>query len=177
MKKIMISLLLIAAFFTTKTMAQEVKNTFKVNPLSALFRTGSLFYERAVSPQSTIQLGFAFTGLKLDETKFRGLALTPEYRYFIKKKAPVGIYIAPFAKYQNYSITDAEDSGSYTSFGGGLSLGRQWVYNSGFVLDMFFGPSFNSGTYTAESGSQQVDINGGIDGFGLRVGIALGFGF
>lgn len=177
MKKIILSLLLVTALLSNIVMAQEVKNTFKINPLSALFRTGSLFYERTVSPQSALQLGFAFTGLKLNETKFSGLALTPEYRYFIKKKAPAGIYVAPFAKYQNYTLTGGEDKGTYTSFGGGLSLGRQWVYQSGFVMDMFFGPSFNFGTYKAESGSQQVDVKGGIDGFGLRVGIALGFGF
>jgi hypothetical protein len=41
---------------------------------------------------------------------------------------------------------------------------------------MFFGPAYNSGNFKVTAGSEP-DLNAGIDGFGLRVGITLGLGF
>lgn len=157
--------------------AQNEKNTVKINPLSALFRTGSVFYEHAISSKSSVQLGFAISGAKLDKEKFRGIALTPEYRFYLKNNAPDGLYFAPFSKYQHYTISNDTDKGTYSSFGGGLMLGRQWMYKSGFVLDLFLGPAFNSGTYKQEYGNGDPEISGAIDGFGIRVGLAIGFGF
>lgn len=178
MKKIFKNSLFILAFVVASSLkAQEVKNTVKINPLSALIRTGSAFFEHKVSSSSSVQLGFAFTGAKLDEDKFRGLALTPEYRYYVKKNAPNGLYLAPFAKYQHLSLTNDTDKGTFNSFGGGLMLGRQWVYKSGFVLDLFLGPAFNSGTYKQEYGNGDPDLSAAIDGFGLRIGISIGLGF
>lgn len=177
MKKALLSTLLIFTIFSTKIRAQEAKNTIKINPISALVRVGSMFYERKISPSSSLQLGVAYIGFKSGDTKFSGLALTPEYRYFIKKAPLSGLYVGPFAKYQNLRVTEGADYGRYNSFGGGVSLGRQWVYSSGLVLDIFLGPVFNSGKYTAESGAQQITLSRGIDGFGLRAGLSIGFGF
>ena len=174
MKKTILIAIAVFAFFGAA--AQEAKNTIKINPLSALLKTGSVFYERKLNEGTSLQLGVAYTGIKLDDTKFEGLAITPEVRFYLKQKAISGLYAAPFLRYQNYSVTDGTDKGTYTSFGGGALIGRQWVYGSGFVLDIFFGPSFNSGDYKVKLGTEP-DIKGGIDGFGLRTGIALGFGF
>ena len=169
--------LFISFLSATQIFAQEVQNTVSMNPLSALLRIGSVFYQRKVADNSSLQMGVAFTGLKLDDTKFTGLALTPEYRWYPKKNALHGLYLGPFVRYQNYTIKEADNKGSFFSIGGGAVLGRQWVYGSGFALDLFFGPSFNSGKYKAESGDDDLDINGAIDGFGLRAGVSIGFGF
>ena len=47
------------------------------------------------------------------------------------------------------------------------------------MLDLFFGPAYNSGKIRAEGSADEDDFNvsGGIDGFGLRTGITLGFRF
>lgn len=174
MKKIL--LIAFSALILTNAKAQDAENTVKINPLSALLRIGSVFYERKLNENSSLQLGVAYTGLKLDDVKFTGLAITPEYRYYFKQKAISGVYTAPFLRYQNYNVKDGTDEGKYTSFGGGILIGRQWVYGSGFVLDLFFGPSYNNGDFKVKSGSEP-DIKGGIDGMGIRTGIALGFGF
>ncbi|WP_423149176.1 DUF3575 domain-containing protein [Rubrolithibacter danxiaensis] len=176
MKKPLLITLLVF-FAGSSLVAQEVNNTFKINPLSALLRVGSVFYERKVADNGSLQLGVAYTGLKLDDTKFTGLALTPEYRYFPKANALSGVYLAPFLRYQNYKLKENDNKGSYSSFGGGALIGRQWVFKSNFTLDLFFGPSFNSGKYKAESGDEDIDISGGINGFGLRTGLSLGLGF
>jgi len=175
MKKLLLVAVTALMFLNTK--AQEVQNTIKINPLSALIRTGSVFYERKTNDAMSLQLGVAYTGVKLDDTKFSGLAITPEIRFYIKKHAPTGLYAAPFLRYQSYTTSDDTDKGSYKSFGGGALIGHQWVYNSGFTLDLFFGPSYNNGNYSATVGTDEPEISGGIEGFGIRTGIALGFGF
>ena len=175
MKKFLLCALTAFAFCNVK--AQEVQNTIKINPLSALLRTGSVFYERKVDDGMSVQLGVAYTGIKLDDTKFTGLAVTPEVRFYLKKHAPTGLYAAPFLRYQNYSVSDDTDKGKYTSFGGGAVMGYQWVFGSGFALDLFFGPSYNNGEYKASQGSNEPEIKGGIEGFGLRTGVTIGFGF
>lgn len=172
------SLLCVAAalmFFSAK--AQDATNTLKINPISALLSTGSVFYERKINDGMSAQLGIAYTGIKISDTKFRGLAITPEVRFYFKQNALSGLYAAPFLRYQDYKLSDGIDEGKYTSFGGGALIGRQWVYESGFTLDLFFGPSYNSGKYKATAGTDEPDIKGGIEGMGIRTGIALGFGF
>jgi len=175
MKKLLVTAVMALALFGAK--AQDAKNTIKINPLSALLKTGSVFYEHKLNDNVSAQLGVAYTGLKLDDVKFSGIAITPEVRFYLKQRAISGLYAAPFLRYQDYTVTDGTDKGNYTSFGGGALIGRQWVYGSGFVLDIFFGPSYNSGTYKAIQGNGEPEIKGGLEGFGLRTGIALGFGF
>ncbi len=177
MKKNILLTLVLLGVLTSKISAQEVNNTVKLNPLSALLRIGSVFYERKMNDKMSLQLGVAYTGLRFDETKFSGFSTTPELRYYPKANALNGLYLGPFLRYQNYSVKDDSNKGTYSSFGGGAVIGRQWVYKSGFTLDLFFGPSYNAGRFKAEDGSGEPDISGGIDGFGLRTGLAIGFGF
>ena len=177
MKKLFLITITILSFTSVSVSAQEVTSTFKINPLSALFKTGSLFFEHKVAAKSSLQLGAAYTALKFDETKFTGFSITPEYRYFPKGNALSGIYLGPYLRYQNLTLTAGDSKGSYSSIGGGAVIGRQWVYKSGFVFDLFFGPSYNSGKVKADPGSSEPEVKAGIDGFGLRTGIALGFGF
>lgn len=174
-RKLLLCAVTALTFFSAK--AQDAKNTLKINPLSALISTGSIFYERKVSDGMSAQLGLAYTGIKISDTKFTGLAITPEVRFYIKHHAPTGLYAAPFVRYQNYTVSDDEDEGKYNSFGGGILMGHQWIYGSGFTLDLFFGPSYNNGEYKATSGTEEPEIKGGIEGFGIRTGIAIGFGF
>lgn len=55
MKKIVLALAVV--FAATGLNAQDGKlNAIKINPLSLAFATGNVSYERAVGPQSSIQL-------------------------------------------------------------------------------------------------------------------------
>ena len=157
----------------------EEKNVIKLNPLGALFGSGSVFYEHKIDDKHSWQLGIAYMGLRIDATHFSGLAITPEYRIYIKKRALSGVYIGPYLRYQNYSVrTSDTDKGNYTSYGAGVLIGRQWVYKSGFVLDLFAGPRYNLGRTKSSSGDSSIsEPDFIINGFGLRTGIALGFGF
>jgi len=175
MKRTLFITLAFVSLASLTSLAQDAKNAFKINPLSALFRTGSVFYEHKLSEKASFQLGAAYLGLKIEDVKFSGFSVTPEYRYYPKENALSGLYIGPYLRYQNLTVKDEMNKGSYSSVGGGVVLGRQWAYKSGFVLDLFFGPSYNAGKVKADDGSEEPEISTAIDGFGIRTGILIGF--
>jgi len=181
MRKILLLALFCFVLSSARSQSEE-KNVIKFNPIGAPVGIGSIFYEHKIDDKHSWQMGVGYLGLKIDNVKLSGLVLTPEYRIYTKKNALSGVYVGPFLRYQNYTLKDNESTdnytGTYSSFGGGVVIGRQWVYRSGLVLDLFAGPSFNSGKIEVTSGSGSADEPGlGINGFGLRIGLALGFGF
>jgi hypothetical protein len=180
MKKVVLITAFVAAVFGAN--AQEGnKNAVKLNPLSLFLATGNVAYERAVSDNQTFQLGLFYTGVGISDLKYSGLGITPEYRFYIAghKEAMNGVYVGPFARYQNFTIKEKSsgDKISYSSIGGGALLGWEKTWGSGFVLDIFLGPSYNSGKIKENVDEGDWDISSGIDGFGLRTGITIGFSF
>jgi hypothetical protein len=183
MKKTLIFLLVI--IFTIPTFAQEAstvstdKNTLKINTLSLFLGTGSIFYERKISDMTSGQMGLAYMGFKLGDTKFTGLILTPEFRIYPKKNAIDGFYIAPYLRYQNFTVKSTTDDskGTLSSMGGGLLFGRQWITKSGFTMDLFFGGHYGSSSVKVDNGSATSIDSKFFSGFKPRVGFALGFSF
>lgn len=191
MKKVLV---MAAAFFAmTMGAAQAQSNIVKVNILSPVVSTGSFFYERTIADDKSLQLGLFYTGFSIGETKFSGFGVTPEFRKYLSssKQAPEGFYLAPFLRYQSfnlkteYSDWSSESEGetttaeaSYNTIGGGLLVGKQWVFADRIVLDTFFGPNYNHGNIKAKDGSTEEQFEtGAFGGFGIRTGIALGLKF
>jgi hypothetical protein len=183
MKKILAVLL--AIVLAVPSFAQEKtanfsteKNVLKINTLSLICATGSIFYERKISDMTSLQMGVAYLGYKFSDVKFSGLILTPEFRIYPKKAAIDGMYIAPYVRYQNFSASSGEtdSKGTLSVIGGGLLFGRQWITNSGFTMDLFFGGHYGSANVKLESGtdSDELDL---FSGFRVRAGFALGFAF
>ncbi len=180
MKKLTFGIIVLAAglMLSSSVFAQK-KNAIKVNIFSPIVRTGSFFYERALSNATSAQLGFFYTGYKISDTKFSGFGITPEFRFYPSKKEDMkGFYLAPFVRYQNFSLTqDATDSkGTFTSFGGGVLIGGQFLFGNIVTLDMFIGPAYYSGTTKVNSGTGSFDL-GSFDGFGVRAGVTVGIAF
>jgi hypothetical protein len=151
-----------------------------MNPASVLLSTGNVSYERAITSNQSAQLGVFYSGLGLGDFKYEGFGLTPEYRFYFggDRQALNGGYVAPFARYQQFSISDKASNakGKFETIGGGAVLGYEKSSRSGFVFDLFAGPSYNNIKF--KNGSENdFDIKGGIKGFGLRAGISLGFTF
>jgi hypothetical protein len=88
------------------------------------------------------------------------------------------MYIAPYLRYQKFTLSNTEtnDEGSLTSMGGGLVFGRQWITNSGFTMDLFFGGHYGDASVKADVGEESFDVNF-FKGFKPRFGFALGFAF
>lgn len=182
MKKFL--LIIIAAMLAMPSFSQEKskisteKNVLKVNTLSLFLGTGSVFYERGFTDMISGQLGVGYLRYSAAGTSFSGLFLTPEARFYLKKNAIDGFYLGPYLRYQKFTLkNDANAEGSMNSMGGGLVLGRQWITNSGFTMDLFFGGHYGSTSLKADAGSEgSFNINA-FNGFKPRIGFALGFAF
>jgi len=61
--------------------------------------------------------------------------------------------------------------------GGGLIFGRQWITDSGFTMDLFFGGHYGKADVTVDSGPDSFDKTGLFEGFRMRMGFAIGFAF
>jgi hypothetical protein len=173
---------LIAASFAVHAQEETRSNAIKLNPLSLVVATGNVAYERAVSSNQSIQIGGFYGSFSLSGLKYTGFGILPEYRIYFagQKQALNGVYVAPFVRYQSFNLKDKEtnDKASFNSFGGGATIGWQKMWNGGFVLNLFAGPSYSSGKIKSTDGSSsEFDVKAGIDGFGIRSGISLGFGF
>lgn len=179
--------------FAQSKSAASVDNVVKINPLSFVVQTVSVFYERKIADNKSIQLGLLYTGFGVDGTDYSGFGITPEYRYYFSGDgAPSGWFLGPYVRYQNLTLereysdffsgttTTSKDKYTLDSFGGGVVIGRQWVFSSGVSLEFFLGPNYSGGTLKAKStnsGNTTVDLNGAFDGFGLRAGVTVGYGF
>jgi len=159
----------------------EKKNVFKINLSSLVFNNYSVQYERAVAKKTSVALGFSVrpkgplpfanslqdqygssnsdAARAIDQTKLSNMSITPEVRFYLgRKPAPLGFYIAPFARYnemkfdQMYTFTPSDNklhtaniNGKITSIGGGVLLGAQWGLGKNFSLDWWIvGPIIGS---------------------------------
>jgi len=172
-------------FFTILNIANgQVKNAIKFNIFSPIVRTGSFFYERTLTESSSLNFGFLFTKIGVGDTDFSGWALTPEYRFYLSETAaPHGFYVAPYLRYQQFSLTHensydaAYSKADMTGYGGGLLVGRQWVFKQRVTFDLFIGPSYTSADLKVKSGDEEDFETGSWDGFGVRAGVTLGIAF
>lgn len=152
-------------------------NVIKFNILAPVVKTANFQYERAFGNKS-FQLGAFYTGFSPETTKFSGFGITPEVRFYLgDTDAPEGFYAAPFVRYQSFTIeeTDPDFSakGTFSAFGGGLIIGKQWIFKEKVALDLFIGPAYSSGKVKVEEGTGTLDAEA-FDGFGVRFGVCFG---
>lgn len=176
-----LQLLSTIAFVVMASAAIAQSNAVKINLLSPVARTINLAYERAISENGSIQLGFFYTGAKIADTKIDGFGITPEYRIYLSSTpAPNGFYVAPFLRYINFKAEDKTDNtinkATVTQFGGGVVVGRQWVFKERVTFDLFIGPKYQGTDIKVTSG--QDSFSGSLfNNFGIRGGITLGVAF
>ncbi|MBL7841181.1 MAG: DUF3575 domain-containing protein [Cyclobacteriaceae bacterium] len=178
MKLKMYAVLICIAVTVSAGYAQQ--NVIKINILAPIVKTFNIQYERALTDQSSLQLGFFYTGYSSGDSKFSGFGITPEYRFYLSETAaPQGVYVAPFLRYQSFSIEDdaADAKADFSAFGGGLILGKQWIFKEKVALDIFLGPAYYSGNVDVKSGTEDDFETGAFDGFSLRAGVCFGFRF
>ena len=167
----------INGFLAPKALAQK-SNVLKNNILSPIASTLNLQYERKISGNSSFQLGFYYAGFSIENTKFSGIGITPEYRFYLSDtEAPQGVYLAPFVRYQDFTVANGTDKGTITTMGGGLIFGKQWLFKEKIALDIFLGPKYSSRSVSVTSGTDSFDTGSGLSGFGLRAGVCFGFAF
>ena len=186
MKKLLLSSVMIIVLCTGALEAQVKQNLVKTSLTSVFFRTYVLAYERVFNADMSVQLGAYYMGWSVGDAQLDGFAVTPEFRYYLseKKDAPSGGFIAPFVRYQSYSLTSKDldqgdpeyAKGTLSAIGGGILVGYQRLFKETISLSAFIGPAYNSGDveYESNEGAFDVDL---FDGFGVRAGVNLGFAF
>ncbi len=172
-------------------MAFAQNTVIKVNPLSLILLTANVAAEHAVSSKMSVQLGASFGGFKLgdgdNKTSYTGLSAVPEVRFYLTKSdAPKGFFVGPYGVVRSYTtkqtVTDFngdtyEAKQKLNVFGGGLNTGYQFLFDSGFVLDLFAGPCYGSTTSKVITGSEEDIDPGSFSGISVRAGLALGWSF
>ena len=140
--------------------------------------TANTSFEYKLNKTIGAQLGIGYTMFNISSLKYEGIRLTPEFRFYPRERALNGVYLAPYFRYQHYQLSEDVNKLIYESFGGGLLFGFQRVFESGFVVDIFFGPSYNSGKFSAQEGNKTDESLGfGMNGTGIRTGMTIGFAF
>lgn len=163
----------------TPALYETVNHVAKINLTSFMFRTFALQYEKKITRSKTFALGliyrpnvstpfyniilkdtnFAFskeTRYMMSSSKYTTFMLTPEFRFYLRKKAPRGLYLAPFLRYKfekenaNYlyqesSISSVLRVGKYNivnhTIGAGVLFGIQILTKKKVTIDFwFFGP-------------------------------------
>lgn len=180
MKKI--ALFVVAALLMSTGLMGQKQNALKTDLFSAFLRTGVLKYERALNENMSLQIGGFYTGYSPGDTEARlsGIGITPEFRYYLSEKnpAPHGTYLAPNARYMKLTVEDQSinEEASLTSFGFAINLGHQAVFKDIIVIDGWIGPAYAFRNLDDPSGEIDTGISS-VNGFGLRVGVAIGIVF
>jgi hypothetical protein len=189
MRKFFVSTVVaLGLILSTSVLYAQPANAFKVNMFSPIVKTGSFFFEHQLNEKASLQLGVFYTGFKVVDTKFSGYGITPEYRLYPSENAISGFYVAPFVRYQSFSLEVKDgymnDDGvtedakaTFSSFGGGIVVGRQWLFGEFITFDMFIGPQLNGGSLKVKSGDENDFELGSFSGFGIRLGVTLGVAF
>lgn len=156
-------------------------NGIKTDLFSPFLRTGVLKYERVLTDYLGLQLGFFYTGYSPRGTEeyLSGWGITPEIRLYLSEtQAPAGTYLAPSLRYMKLDVYDEFGlmAGTLTSVSAGVNLGKQTMFRDMFLLDAWVGPTWAWREASDSAGNVEVGIPEG-SGFGLRLGLAIGFAF
>ncbi|GAA4401389.1 hypothetical protein GCM10023187_15530 [Nibrella viscosa] len=158
----------------------QAQSVLKANLISPFFRTANISFEKVINQDRSLQVGFYYTGLRYKNTRFSGYGITPEYRMYLsidQKDAPHGFYLAPFLRYQQFSLNQVDTGvgGSLTTYGGGVTGGYQALFSDRITLDAFLGPSYNNGRVRADAGIVQSPFAISIfTGLLVRGGLTIG---
>lgn len=176
MKKIVLVLAVVFAVSSVK--AQDGKmNVVKVNPLGLLFGNAGLSYERALTAKSSVQINGNFGGLSVGGVKYTSFGAGADYKFYLSnsKEAPAGFYAAPGAAF--YSTKVKETGGtSFTGSGAVIRglIGNQWIWDSGFSLDLFGGVNYYlGGSIKGTGGVEYTKFSGVLPALGVGIGYAF----
>lgn len=179
MKKI--ALFVVAALLMSTGLMGQKQNALKTDLFSAFLRTGVLKYERALNDDMSLQIGGFYTGYSPGDTEARlsGIGITPEFRYYLSEKPALsGTYLAPNFRYMKLTASDPaySDEATLTSYGFAVNLGYQAIFKDIVLIDAWIGPAYAFRNLDDPTGEIDPGI-GAVNGFGLRVGVAIGIVF
>ena len=160
-------------------------NFVKFNLVSPFLNSVTIAYERKTDTCTSLMFGASYINCTYNNIQYSGLALTPEYRFYMSStESPAGFFVAPFVRYMylstrsentSYDITGQGTTSLVTgknhNLGAGFILGKQWVFNDLVGIELFAGPVYNWNAYS------EITPTGAIRGYSCRFGANIGFGW
>jgi hypothetical protein len=175
MKKNLLSLLMLVAFACTAK-AQTV--AIKANPLAFFSGTDLLSGEFKIGGNSSVLVGAGIAGFKISGSKYSSFGGEAQYRYYFNE-ALKGWYAGAKVGYLSGKVKiDSFDDDQYeTNFGAlnvGVKAGYQWVFRSGFTLDLNLGAAYSSYKYDDNQDAfSSLKASGVLPNLGFGLGYAF----
>jgi hypothetical protein len=111
---------------------------------------------------------------------FTGFGGEVGYRYYTGTRGPTGFFVGPSLLVAHYTASDDEPSGktstSFSSIGGAVDVGGQWMIGPGVVVGFGFGLQYLKSTADNASGSLPLAASI-ITGSGVRPRALLTVGY
>lgn len=185
MKKtlLFVALCVLACLSSKAQDESESQNVVKINPLGAIFGAAQLSYERALSEKSSVQISPSFGFFSSGGLKYTTYGIGASYRFYFSnsKSAPAGFYAGPGVGYQLGKVKFSDDFGGGSSstakiggFNANFVAGYQWIFDSGFTLDLNGGIQYIKYKYTDnEDGSFSAPFSGILPTLGFGIGYSF----
>jgi len=182
MKKVLVLIAVVA--LSTSVFAQTGgnggrKNVVKVNPLGLVFGSANVAYERAINEKNSVVLSPTFGFFNFGGFKYSSFGFGGEYRFYLSKSktAPEGFYAAPGVGFTAGKVKEKGTSteAKFTSFYGKAIVGNQWIFGSGFTLDLNAGINYSTFSYKDNNSSTFSGLKG--NGIFPALGFSLGYAF
>jgi hypothetical protein len=171
MKKIILSAVALMAI--SFAIAQE--NSVKANPLSFYGGTDLVSFEHKLGYQTSGVVGVGISIFNIGGAKYSSLGGELQYRYYFDE-ALYGWYAGGQVGYSKGKVTiDGSDSDTnYSAFKLGPKGGYQFLWDSGFTLDLNLGFAYNNFSYANSDGSfSTLKASGLLPNFGLGLGYSF----
>jgi hypothetical protein len=147
-------------------------------------------WEFKTNKRQSILVSVAPRYYRSEDYKRTGIGIGAEYRFYLSKNKTgiSGVYFGPAAAFGRLNIDDmysyyngttfvtTRTSYKYTHFNIGAAFGHQWVWQSGFALDLGLGASFR----ISDDDSQRpyyYSSFGREEGFIPRANVTIGYAF
>ena len=151
-----------------------------VNPLSLIFGLISGNYEHKLKPDASITGAVNYWSLSFADYSWTAIGVGAGYRMYFKPVAPDGWYWEPRVDLESVSekvdytaLGYGSATGSAFFFGPGVMIGRQWVWEGGFLIDLAIGASYTIGSLDVSVGPYTQSVS--LSGFGPSGKFSLGY--
>ena len=174
--------LLLIVFAVLGSMAVNAQdNVVKINPLSILGGSDLISYERYLTDHTSGVISAGFGGFKIGGFKYKSAGAGLQYRYYLSESlfgfyggAVLAFHKGKVESKDELNLGTASDT-KFSSFGGGLKVGYQWIWDSGFSLDLNLGASYKKFNYDSTADESSIGLKG--NGIGPTLGLGLGYAF
>ncbi|MBN2758304.1 MAG: DUF3575 domain-containing protein [Bacteroidales bacterium] len=180
MKKLILSLVLLLSL-SFSGFAQSHSMVIKTSPIALAFGNFNVTAEKTLGSTSSVLFSVSYI-YKLLGIEVNGFGAQAGYRYYFtnaKKEIPAGFYVNPQVgyssnKFESIDVLGTGETETYktSSINIGVEVGYQWVWDSGFALDLGIGPKY----YTMSGDTEQASFSG-TSGILPSLTFAIGYAF